>query len=223
MKFRISLALTFIVLLFSGCSEDWALKEETFSIAEENSDWLPAETDENSFIMTDNLGITHGFVIQGEEHYLDKSWGGFLGLNTHMTFTEYRYRAFGSTYGLSYYAALRATTWEPYGDHLSIEVDEISFKYDLGLHVISHLRTPTGTISKVETSEGYSPGEDIMSTCEILDSLTVNDRTYFEVIYFTLNDFSGNWNDFTVREIYFAKEYGLIKFLLNDGTCYLRN
>lgn len=219
-KLKINLAFLSLIIIAGACSDKWALKEETFIIADENSDWVPLEVPGESFLMTDNNGITQGFIMDREEHYLDKSWGGFLGLNTHMTHTEYRSRSYSSTYGHNYYIAIRAATWEPYGDELSISLMDLDFRYDLLLGKVSSLFTPFCRISYVQTSEGYESEDTIVSTCEILESITIGDRTYNEVLHFTLLDKPDQWSNTIPTDIYVSKGIGLIRYILNIGVTY---
>ncbi|HKK62694.1 MAG TPA: hypothetical protein VJ951_09045, partial [Bacteroidales bacterium] len=192
-----------------SCSEDWALVEETFLLNKENDNWVP-ETATESFIMTDENHISQGFVISGEDQYMDKSWGGFLGLNTHMSFTEYRHRSYSSTYGYTFYSSIRAG-WEPFGDQISIGLNDVEFCYDLGLDTLNQVSTKDCRLSYLHTSEGYEGNEQIISTATVKDTLTINGKQYNDVIFFRLEDCPSSRGNFVIREIYFAKNAGLVK------------
>lgn len=211
-----------LVLTMSSCGEDWAFKEETYTISAENDGWLPAETEEEVFIMEDNYGIKQSFRIESEYHYLDKSWGGYFGITTDITYTEYRSRHYTSTYGDKYSVSLRASTWEPFGDQIRVEVNEVMFRYDLGLDLITELSTPFMHIGSSQTSDGYHFEDTIQSTCEILDSVYLNGKMFREVLHFELMDPPEKWNQETVREVFLARETGLVKYILNSRTYYLR-
>jgi len=219
-KLRISLLYIPILILLGSCSENWALREETFLIAPENDDWVPTEVEEESFIMTDTLGISYGFVMNSEYYYLDKSWGGFLGLNTHMTHTKYRSRGYCSTYGQDYSISIRAATWKPYGDELRVEVMDLVFRYDLLLEMVTGLDTPFYMENYIETSEGYEYDHKILSTCAMLDSLSIGERIFENVLQFTLLDQPDKWDRHTPVSICIAKGVGLIEYTLNNGITY---
>lgn len=209
------------LLLSMGCGENWALKEETFMLSEENEDWVPETLGEDSFTMIDNNDISHGFVMTNEDHYMDKSWGGYFGITTHMTFTEYRYRAYTSTYGITFHCSIRASTWEPYGDEIYISVNDIEFRYDLALDTVTMVATPSCRLSYSETSEGYE-GDEIISTAEVLDTLTAGGIIYEDVLSFRLEDCPTSRSSFTIREICYAKGVGLVRFEMQNGTVYER-
>jgi len=222
MRSRTKIILAIFTLLFSACSEDWALKEETFTISKENSEWVPTRLDDETFFMIDNSGITQGYQVESEYYYLDKSWGGFLGLNTHMTFTEYRSREYGATYNFDYSISIRASTDEIYGDQIRVQVGNTAFSYDLKQGIIYSLELNFFNQSYLQTTEGFEAEVQIESVCEILDSFVIGEDTYYEVLHFQLHDTPEKWSDYTVTEIYVAKGIGLIKFKLNTDICYTR-
>ncbi len=220
MKLRIKALLLLAVIITGACSENWALKEETFAISDENGDWVPLEVPDSSFLMKDIHGITQGFVMVRDEQYMNKSWGGFLGLNTHMTFSEYRFRSYSSTYGHNFHISLRAATWEPYGDELSVQLMDLDFSYDLGLGRVTSIYTPYKWVSYTQTSEGYESEDTIFSTCEIIDSLVFDNLTYRNVLHFTLADNPDQWSESIPTNIYIARGTGLISYTLNNGISY---
>ncbi|MDD4646013.1 MAG: hypothetical protein PHY99_08500, partial [Bacteroidales bacterium] len=56
----------------------------------------------------------------------------------------------------------------------------------------------------------------------ILDSLTVDGFTYSGIIHFNFRDFTDKWTPLTIREVYLAKQYGLVKYSLENGITYER-
>jgi len=206
-----------MLIILGSCGEDWAFKEETFLVAPENDNWVPTEVNEESFIMTDTFGISYGYILDREEYYLDKSWGGYFGLTTHMSHTEYRSRSYTSTYGADYSISIRAATWEPYGDELRIEVNDLVFRYDLALDKVSDLYTPFYSNSYTQTSEGYEYDEEIVSSCVVIDSFKIGERTFEDVLQFTLLDQPDKWGPHIPVNIYISKGVGLIMYTLNNG------
>jgi hypothetical protein len=217
---RIIMILPFLFL--ASCGEEHALKEETLSFAAENKDWLVSDTVGDHFIMIDNNGISQSFAMNTNQHEFSKSWGSFLGINTHMTYTEYQYQSFSSSYGIGYSLSLTAG-FEPFGDDVFIKLGEIGFDYDLKIGTVARIDSPYGYLSKIKTDEGFGDEEEkINSTAEILDSVVFNGIKYANVLYFTFNDYPEYWDKLTVKEIYVAQKSGLIRYILNGGVTYDR-
>lgn len=218
----IKLIQVLMALLVSSCGEDWAFRETTYTIDASNDSWLPVEHQDTVFLVEDNYGISQSFVSDEEYYYLDKSWGGYFGITTDITYTEYRSRHYTSTYGDKFSLSLRAATWEPYGDALRVEVNDVMFRYDLGQEIITEVSTPFLHIGASQTSEGYAYEDTILSTCTLRDTVLLNGTLYNDVLHFKLLDAPGKWNQETVREIFIARETGLVKYILNSRTYYLR-
>lgn len=213
---RLLLVFVFFVNLLS-CGEDSALKEETIYFQDENKGWITSDSLGFNFIIVDNNGISQSFTMNRDNYEFSKSWGSFLGVNTDMTHAEYHYQAYTSNYGITYSISLTAG-FEPFGDDLYIELDGIGFAYDFQFNTISRLYTDFGIKSKLMTDSGYElQGEDIYSTVNFYDTYLTTSDTFENVLHFQLNDFKDNWEDFTVTNIFIAKNIGLIKYELNKG------
>jgi hypothetical protein len=211
-----------IITSLISCGEESALKEETIYFQKENKGWINNDSLGYNFVLIDNNGISQSFTMNRNNYEFSNSWGSFLGVNTDMTHTEYHYQAYTSNYGVSYSLSLTAG-FKPFGDDLYIDLDRIGFAYDFKFQTISRLNTDFGIKSKLMTDEGYElQGEDIFSTAEILDSYSTNLHNYDTVLHFQLEDYKDNWDDFTVTDIYIAKNNGLIKYELNNGITYER-
>lgn len=218
---RLLLAFVVVISLFS-CGEDSALKEETIYFQDENKGWITSDSLGFNFIIVDNNGISQSFTMNRDNYEFSKSWGSFLGVNTDMTNAEYHYQAYTSNYGITYSISLTAG-FEPFGDDLFVELDGIGFAYDFKFNTISRLYTDFGIKSKLMTDKGYElQGEDIFSKVRFIDTYSTNLDTFENVLHFQLNDFTGNWDDFTVTNIYVAKNIGLIRYELNEGIIYER-
>ncbi len=209
--------------LLTACGEDHALKKERFFFQEENTAWLPADTLDEVFLMRDNNGITISFIKKSEDYYFNKSWSSFLGVNTRMSLTEYRYLSYRTPFGQTFRISLTAG-WPPYGDELYVSLNGIAFSWDFGFKTISHLEADDQYLSKLMTGNGYEEREKIRSTVRLLDSLRISERVYHEVMHFTLLDFmeEAPSKPFRVRDIYLAKEWGLVRYDLANGIRYER-
>jgi len=215
------LTVSLSITMFS-CGENWAFREETYTIDAINDSWLPVKKVDEVFLVQDNYGITQSFELQSEYHYLDKSWGGYFGITTDITYTEYRSRHYTSTYGDKFSISIRAATWDPYGDVLRVEVNDVVFRYDLGQEIVTEISTPFVHIGSSQTSEGYDFENTIQSACTFLDTAVLNGTLYRDVLHFELLDAPDKWNQETVKEIFIARETGLVKYILNGRTYYVR-
>ena len=124
------------------------------------------------------------------------------------------------TYGADYSISIRAATWEPYGDELRIEVNDVVFRYDLLLEMVTGLDTPFYYENYIETSEGYEYDEEIVSTCVVIDSYKIGEQTFEDVLQFTLLDQPDKWGPHIPVNIYISKGVGLIMYTLNNGIEY---
>jgi hypothetical protein len=212
-----------VLLLLVSCGEDHALKKEKYWFADETREWLPADTLGDVFLMRDNNGITISFVKNSEDYYFNKSWSSFLGVNTRMSLTEYRYLSYRTPFGQDFHISLTAG-WPPYGDELYVSLNGIAFSWDFGYKTIHRLEAGDQYLSKLMTDEGYEEQEKIRSTVEFLDSLRTAGKAYHDVMHFTLLDFikTGQPDPFRVKHIYLTKTWGLIRYDLANGIRYER-
>ena len=221
-QFANKLLLGVIFLSIISCGENHALKKETIYFSDNNADWLIEDTVNYSFIMIDNNQISKSFSMTENSHYFGKSWSSFMGINTDMTFSEYHYQSFTSSFGQNFSISLSAG-FEPFGDEIYIVVGQTAFAYDIDLKTVSRLDLSGNYLSKIMYEDGYTGETEINSIVEILDDYTVNNIVYSKVLHFTLKDFSSDWNNNTITEIFVAQKYGLVKYILNSGIEYIRN
>ncbi len=206
-----------VFILCTSCGgEENALKKETFYFNEYHAGWITLDSIGDSFVMTDNNGISQSFTMTGNSYYLNKSWSSFLGVNTIMTYTEYQYQYYTSSFGISHSISLTAGR-PPFGDDLYVTLNGVGFAYDFDFAIVSRLDTPFGYKSMLMTDKGYEVPDEIQSKVEILDSLVTPYTRYDEVLHFTFNDFNESWTDKTVTEIFLAREEGLVKYILAGG------
>ena len=214
----------FTVLLFclSACGENHALKEETFMFDEENEGWIVGDSANHRFIMKDNNGIGFGFSLRDSSYYFGKSWSSILGITTHMSYKEYHYQNFASSYGVAFHLSLTAG-FPPYGDDIYVGFDDIDFSYDFGYNTISRLDVFSKHKSMSMTDQGYEQqDEKIFSTVAFLHNVTIGDVTYETVLHFQLKDFTEELYNHSVKEIFIAKDVGLVKYILNSGLEVIR-
>ena len=221
MRFMNKYLIILIILTMCSCGEDDALKEETLYVSRENRDWLTADEVGSNFIMIDNNNIAQGFSMYQNSSDFSPSTSSYFGVKTKVTKTESYTQGYSSSYGQRFSYILTAG-FAPFGDNLSIIINEISFTYDFKFKTIARISYELNYKSKLMTDKGYEENDKIYSTVEILDTITVNDRLFSGIIHFNFEDFSDKWSKFTIKELYVAKQYGLIKYTLENGITYER-
>jgi hypothetical protein len=222
MKFKIShINISLLIILLLSCGENSALREKTYYFEEDNKLWVPDNDLHYQFIMQDTNGISESYMLDDDLYYFGKSWGGFLGITTDMSHTEYHYQSYSSTYGNRFSISLTAA-WPPYGDELFISLNNVQFAYDLKLNYLSRVYSDYGNVSHLMTSEGYEETEQILSTVELLNDVNLDGMEYKDVLHFVFKDFKERHSELTVKDIYVAKNSGLVKFVLNNDISYHR-
>jgi hypothetical protein len=211
------LIIAALMIILASCGEKGAIKEETLYFKDENREWLLLDSVNLPFVMIDDNGIAQSFSYNTSSCYFNKSWSSFLGINTHMTHTEYCYTSCRSTYGTGYSQSLTAGSYPERGDVVHVSVDEINFSYDLEVGTVFTLYTPFGSKSKIITDEGYLEDEPFLSTVEMIGSLSVNGYDYTDVLHFSLKDFQDQWKKYTLVEIFIGKGHGLIRYVTSSG------
>ncbi len=205
-----------LLLVLTACGENHGLKEETFLFAEGNADWIITDSTRYQFIMQDANEISYGFSLKDSSYYFGKSWSSILGITTHISYKEYHYQNFISNYGQSFHLSLTAG-FPPYGDDLYIDLGDIAFSYDFVYETISRVNVFDHHKSSIMTDKGYEQDEEIFSKVEILNNLTIGDTAYGTVLHFKLEDFTEELYKHSVKEIFIAKNFGLVKYVLNSG------
>ena len=210
-----------LFLVLTSCGKDHALREVTLFIADENRNWITPDKYGSGFIMVDNNRISQGFMMDLNSSDFSPLTTSCFGIRTRITKTESLTQAWSSNFGQRLVLILTAGS-EPYGDRFSISISDLSFMYDFKLNTIGRISFKSVNKSKTITDTGYVENETIYSAVQILDSLTVNGVRFNGVLHFSFEDFRDLWTDFTVKEVYLAKESGLIKYSLKNGISYER-
>ncbi|MCK9299823.1 MAG: hypothetical protein M0P23_00445 [Bacteroidales bacterium] len=218
-----SLPIILALFLFWSCGEDSPLAcEETYFVSNDKQEWLSEDSIGDSFVMTDQNGISQSFTMHRNNREFNKSWGGYFFITTHRTYREYFYQNYSSTYQWNYSLSLSAL-WEPYGDEIRAEVGSTSFTYNFNYECLSRLECGEGNLDKLMTDQGYEEDFKSYSSVKFLDSLRVGNTVYKELLHFTCLDLAEEWEEYTVKEIYLAKHYGLIQYKLQNGLVYSRD
>lgn len=213
----------YIVLMWAlvSCRKDKALKEKILYVSLENKEWLSTDSLGTSSLMIDDNQISQAFSRYENSTDFSQSSTSQFGINTTNTKRESFSQGYSSTYGTRYSYLLTAG-FSPYGDEISININKLSFAYDFKFKTITRVGYEGKYKSKRMANEGYEEREKILSTMDLLDSIEINGKKYSEILHFTLNDFSEEWSNLAIRELYIAKQYGLIKYSYQSKVTFAR-
>lgn len=212
------------ILLFYACTEENPLKTYYYYFSQSNRKWIELNSESNNFIMKDSNGINNNFIFLYTDNMFNKGSTSYLGVVTEVTYREYIYKEFTSNYNSSLSISLAANR-NPFGDEFEFQLNNLSFSYNFKFNKVIYVKLDDNKKRDNMTDINFESGEagKIYSTVKIFDSLIVNMKTYYNVIHFSLNDFKDEWENFTITDIYYAKEYGLIKYIYHNGIYYERN
>ncbi len=62
----------------------------------------------------------------------------------------------------------------------------------------------------------------ICSKVEFVDEFQIGQTTYSNVLHFVLSDFKSDWAKYTVTEVYYAQQIGLLSYKYNNGLVFNR-
>jgi hypothetical protein len=193
-------------------------KTETFDVRYESYDWVVSDTLGSSFIMRDGNQITQSYRCD----YLTNSYdfdvsSAFLMFGKKTVRNQSLYMEWNSSYSSLYSIRIYAEP-DPYGDAMTVTINDLSFTYDLGKEEVIMVDTKYGSIEKTALNGSYTSSEPLLSEVEIIDVMSAGSITYDEgVMHFSLNDFESQWGPFTITDIYIARFVGLVKLTLNNG------
>jgi hypothetical protein len=211
-----------LLLLLTSCG-DHPLNEQTLYVADEAKQWLTDASVGDGFLMVDSYGITDGFNKKSSNSGFLEGSSYFAGIHTNRTFREYYDEEYSSTYGKNLRIGLEAN-YTPFGDEISVDLGGTHFLYSfkfgflVRVSIDNHMNYIWLTMGENE----YYDTHLISSTATFIDSIIVNGNTYKDVMHYRLADFLPQQKPFTVTEIFIAKHYGLLKYVLNNGIVFQR-
>lgn len=206
------------MLILSSCS-DFAFKKEKYYVEKENLQWLSKDS---SFTMIDSSGIRQNFVTYGTVYNNETPYSAtmFLGICINKSTGEEYFQSFTSNYQLQYTCSIEA--FYDHGDELNISIGDLTVSYLLRFNKINYLSYNNNSICSTQNDDGTFDDSSFKSKMEFLDTMTIGDKLYSNVLHFKLNDFRSEWTDFTIREFYAAANYGLIEYIYENGVKVVR-
>lgn len=219
--FNFVLALGFVVALFS-CAEDQALRKTTYNLSDTIQNWVTDST-LLRFEMIDNNSIAREFVIGTNEHDYSLGSSYFMGIKTDVSFREYFFQSYRSNYADNYSFYLYPAYPDGIeGECIHFHFNELGFHYDFKLKIVTDIYLGIQSKNIFISSEQIESDTLLLSTFSYVDSLIVRDHIYTNLFHFHLNDLKEYWTDFTVTDIYFAQNDGLVRYKINMGLVFDR-
>lgn len=222
-KIKCSILLVFLVVLFSSCAEDQALKKVNYYLSDTITHWLVSDTAFMRFEVVDNNGIDREYFMHANEH--DNTIGSsyFMGVKTQVSFTEYCYQRFRSNYFDEFSIYLYPSfNDDVYGEQIHFSINDLSFHYDNNLNIVTDIYFGSHYLNLRITSDGVEDKSLISSSLSFLDSISINGKEYSNLFHFKLNDLKEYWDDYTITDIYFAQGVGLLRYDMYNGLIFTR-
>ncbi len=193
-----SITLSLLISTFWACTKDacFDMAQLDFYSAE-ISNWYVNDSIE-SFSIIDNNGISQTLQITGRDlRITDKS----------------AYDDCGNSFGSSYYSISYKTSVSP----ISLTVYIMGSALDDGFHLRLNYNRRIEPIVGKETVYDFvtKQSRDNVSEVEYLENFQVNEHEFSDVLEIT---FSNTSFDNEVKAVYFAKGFGIVKFVTQNGS-----
>ena len=196
---------------------------ETVDLRYESFDWVVSDTVGSSFIMRDDNQITQSYRCDFLTSSYDfETSSSFLIFGKKTVRNQSLYMEWNSSYNTLFSMRLDAVA-DPYGDAITVTLNDMSFTCDLGKEEVIKVATKFGSIEKAASNGSYVSTEPLLSEVEFLETITAGTITYDEGgMHLALKDFESQWGPYTITDIYIARVAGLVKFTLSNGVEFVR-
>lgn len=208
-----------LLLTMSSCGERFSTNTTTIHVSTENKQWLLDLNNYESFTMLDELFNPEVFTLNYERYYYNGAShsSGPFGLESEKLEFEGIEQEFLSDKASDFSIDVLAHEF-PQGTWLIVEVNNVRYKYDLKIEELTAIETTIGSKHHIYFEGTYMKTDTIFSTAVYHDTLAIDLREYYGVMEFTLLDFHDQMEGSIVVDIAVAKELGLIRYSLADGT-----
>lgn len=220
LKSRISLFVLIFSILLVSCGRDNISRNQTFTIHENNRNWIPNHSIYQNFNMVDDYGISQNFYFQYINKYFQESSSSVFGVTTQTSKRENIYVKYVSMYNL-YFSILLVALGEDRGDEISVSLEDLSFTYSFKNKVISRISFQNNYLQNSIDNNG-GENQPLKSTVTFLDTLQIDNKTYTNVMKFQLKDFENLVKPNSITEIFLAQNYGLVKFKTKSALSWQR-
>jgi len=202
MKTKHLIIIAFLVLL-SSC-----VRIEVYNVNDDNLVWF-ADSTNCRFTMQDENGVSQTVALGNVGYEWLSGSSYLLFVPTGRSEHEYVYQSGFFSFGQQFSVSLQAYKQDDDCDDFCMRIGDANYS----MRIDGNSFHPTCL--------NWDNAYDTVFTAEYLDNFAVMNRVYDGVMHLELVD--GNQNDkFFPSEIYYAKNYGLIQFSLNNGLEYKR-
>lgn len=220
---RYILRLLWLVPLLGlvACGDDFALSTKYYYVKPESKAWLVNDSlVDVPYAMVDNNGITYNFTGMNSSHGFSEGLSGFLFVPTRKSYRENYYSSSVSNYGTSFSMYLYASHTYDHDDEIHFYLTRIYIDCTLESQEVTYFGCDENNVEWTQTDENTTT--KVFVNVDKLDSLTVRNHTYTDVLHFYLKDPIGVIKPNQCTDLYYAKGIGLIKYTLKSGIVFER-
>lgn len=204
-----------------ACGDDFALSTKYYYVKPENKAWLVNDSLIGvPYAMVDNNGITYNFTGVRTSHDFSEALSGFLFIPTQKSYRENYYSTSVSNYGTSFSMYLYASYTNTNDDDMHMYLTGISMHCSLTSREVTYFGCDENNVEWTQSDENTTT--KVFVKVDKLNSLTVQNQTYNEVLHFYLKDPIGVIKPNQCTDLYYAKGIGLIKYTLKSGIVFER-
>jgi hypothetical protein len=217
----IKLVLLAIAMLFSACGDEYALSEKYYYLSESSKEWLLNDDQtRNTFTMIDDNGISHNYAPYTQKRDYDIGTSGlvFLPMPTRKSYRERYYISTSSNFNHRFSMYLNASAIADWGDDMHFSFQDISLQFNINKAEINYISTQQVSYynpSDIENIRKYAKAE-------FVDNIEINGVIYKDVLKFEITDMKNKRSKYDIIAFYYAKGYGLIKYVYNSGLNVVR-
>ncbi len=215
MKYKNKLLFIISFILLTSCTKH----DVKDTISPDSLAWLFDGNIGDIIMFKDSNLVSYSYSLQESQGFNYETGYTVYGLDSNLSNIDDYRQKFTVSYGHNYNMLVSAS-YPPYGDIFYVSIGDTNFQYDFRFNKIIQVEEKQRYKSLGMVNDSYDNNTPIYSTIEYLDSYVVNEETYFDIMHFTLNDFTDTFDDLTVTEIYLAKHEGLIYYKLHNGVIY---
>lgn len=189
--------------------------------SDELENWIVDST-QFHFEMVDQNGITREFLNRNNQHYFSGGSSYFAGIKYSKSEREYYYQQFSSNYQDSYNISINPALNSYWGEQITFYLNDLHFTYDYLFDEVINIET-NGHYEYLRINSDGIQGDSLFgSKFKILDRFEVDNHWYENVFHFHLEDFKSSWNEFTITDVYYAQNTGLLRYEMNNGLVFER-
>ena len=218
MKNQILFLLFCLFILFS-CGPNFDSYKEYHYLNEEVKKWWVPDSAQSNFDMvcSDSSVVTFSRIFNDTTFSYIKMGLGFMENEKYVE--ESFNQSFKTSIGQDFYIYMQPAQPNR-GNTINFWLYNTEFIYDADNKIITSVMTGHGWEWLHSSPDGQQAF--LNSSAEILDSISIQNKLYENVLLLKINDLQSYWDSITIREFYYAQKIGLVKYILNNNKVYER-